>query len=515
MSLVLEQRFLLGRFHATRWNQNPFEDRYGEWPPSPWRLLRALMARWFQYSRETGDENECLRDELLQSLAARPPAYFLPPYTWRGEPALRQYHKTGVDWTAKGKKDAAYKKAMTSLAIDHYRAIPVGQSVIWYWERLTLPAAEAALLQALVRLVLYFGRAETFCKLSMLDELPHGITPNCVLDASAKDQVPVLVADPNVSFQPQAVLMMTDDEAVSSKPIPIGTAWHYARLPQCPTSSPRTRHPAGFPAGLNLVQFAIGGRVYPPQSQWVRVAERFRGRVLRNLACTAIGRQSAQYRDLDSASRQRISLMSGKDGLGNALNGHPHAYFAVIPDDLGLPTRFACWRDQEFSDGEINALLGASRHALRWQPATAGWEIQLVPLPFDVAAPYTCDGSSQTWISATPFVVPGNRRRFRRSGRERPGETPIACLAKLLAKNGFPRPRQLVELTPPRGLEWVAVHESQAERAKRRDERARAVKRGFRFQIEFDEPVRGPICLGHSSHFGMGLFLPATDQPRR
>src|SRR5690606_40929388 len=35
MALVLEQSFPLGRFHATRWNQNPFEDPYGEWPPSP------------------------------------------------------------------------------------------------------------------------------------------------------------------------------------------------------------------------------------------------------------------------------------------------------------------------------------------------------------------------------------------------------------------------------------------------------------------------------------------------
>ena len=58
MPLILEQVFPLGRFHATRWNQNPFEDRHGEWPPSPWRLLRALAARWFQYARETGDEDD-------------------------------------------------------------------------------------------------------------------------------------------------------------------------------------------------------------------------------------------------------------------------------------------------------------------------------------------------------------------------------------------------------------------------------------------------------------------------
>src|SRR5436190_12457233 len=90
MALILDQRFLLGRFHATRWNQNPFEDPHGEWPPSPWRLLRALAARWAQYSRETGDDDPKGRDELLRSLARQPPAFRLPESSWRG-PDLRQY----------------------------------------------------------------------------------------------------------------------------------------------------------------------------------------------------------------------------------------------------------------------------------------------------------------------------------------------------------------------------------------------------------------------------------------
>jgi CRISPR-associated protein Csb2 len=30
------------------------------------------------------------------------------------------------------------------------------------------------------------------------------------------------------------------------------------------------------------------------------------------------------------------------------------------------------------------------------------------------------------------------------------------------------------------------------------------------FRIVFAAAARGPICLGHSSHFGMGLFLPVT-----
>lgn len=28
------------------------------------------------------------------------------------------------------------------------------------------------------------------------------------------------------------------------------------------------------------------------------------------------------------------------------------------------------------------------------------------------------------------------------------------------------------------------------------------------FRLEFDRDVAGPLCLGHASHFGLGLFLP-------
>jgi CRISPR-associated protein Csb2 len=28
------------------------------------------------------------------------------------------------------------------------------------------------------------------------------------------------------------------------------------------------------------------------------------------------------------------------------------------------------------------------------------------------------------------------------------------------------------------------------------------------FRITFPRRVKGPVCLGHSSHFGMGLFVP-------
>jgi CRISPR-associated protein Csb2 len=94
MQLALEQTFPLGRFHATPWKVFPYDDPHGEWPPSPWRLVRAVLARSFQLDREIADSTErhaSLREALVRAFATSEISWQLPASTWRG-PGVRQYH---------------------------------------------------------------------------------------------------------------------------------------------------------------------------------------------------------------------------------------------------------------------------------------------------------------------------------------------------------------------------------------------------------------------------------------
>jgi CRISPR-associated protein Csb2 len=34
----------------------------------------------------------------------------------------------------------------------------------------------------------------------------------------------------------------------------------------------------------------------------------------------------------------------------------------------------------------------------------------------------------------------------------------------------------------------------------------------FSVQLKMSTPICGPLCLGHSSHFGLGLFVPVSLQ---
>ncbi len=538
MPLILEQSFPLGRFHATRWNQNPFEDRHGEWPPSPWRLLRALAARWFQYSRETGDDDESVRDGLLGRMSATLPVFLLPKTTWRG-PELRQYQPTGLDEQYKYRKDPITKKAVLdysfkaiskTLSTDCSRAVSTTDAVFWVWNEVDLDDRLRSLLLALLQRVQYFGRAESFCRIRMVDREPADHC-RCELSASNKTDSPVLIATPGTTLNLESLLAASDDKLLKGRPIPPGTEWRYARLPQVPASvhpSPRT---PSFPRDLNAIQFAVGGRVFPEQAQWVQVIEKFRGCVLKHAARIVSGGACSSYRELTATLREQLKLLSGKDGNGVPLQNHGHAYYFLCPDEFGNPTRLVVYRREAFDANEeqpfeVQAILAASCEPILWNHDSE-WSLQMVPLPFETPGPSCCSSKSDShavWISATPFVPP-SRRRFRKNGRLRPAETATILVKKALIEALHARASKATVLSvqpldhderslatlpdqDPAEFMWVAIHENASERQRRLKERGRRVRPGFRFRVEFSEPVSGPFLLGHSCHFGLGLFIP-------
>lgn len=510
MSVILEQRFPLGRFHATRWRQSIFEDSYGEWPPSPWRLLRTLAARWIQYSRETGDEDVNKRDALLKGLATIPPSFYIPEFSWRPDTTLRQYHRTALEWTAKGKKDPAYKKPMSSLVYDRFHVLPPTKAVLWFWETLNLPDDLHTLLDELSRRITYFGRAESYCRFQLCRDSLSERVPNCILTHERTHSGnPVLVAAPDVELKIDSLLAATDSKDVAGMTAPPSAAWYFAQLPDRPTVT-RTPQPHRHSRNdVQAIQFAVGGRVYPPIQSWVRVTSWFRGRVLKSIA-KQLG--AKHFAELPANERQRFSLMSGKDIHGNRLTGHGHSYFAFCPDEFGYPTRLICYRKEPFLDEEIEAMFSACSHPLAWQndydsgSADGEWQIRMVPLPLPTPLPrgFGKEGFTQ-WISATPFVPQGRRHRFRKNGLLRPAETPEALAEKLLRQNGFP---QCQVETENSDAQWINVHESARERRERKLQTTRNVRKGFRLRLSFAEPVQGPICIGHSAHYGLGLFLP-------
>ncbi|HON09044.1 MAG TPA: type I-U CRISPR-associated protein Csb2, partial [Verrucomicrobiota bacterium] len=74
--VILEFSFPAKRFHTTPWGSHVNEGVV-EWPPSPWRILRALIATWHLKCKKEIPE-QTMR-EIINELSQKPPSYYLPP----------------------------------------------------------------------------------------------------------------------------------------------------------------------------------------------------------------------------------------------------------------------------------------------------------------------------------------------------------------------------------------------------------------------------------------------------
>src|SRR6202035_5349101 len=75
--VLIELTFPAGRYHATAWGRHVNES-VPEWPPSPYRLVRALYDAW---KRKRSEWEEARVSRVLSSLSAVPPLYLLPDAT--------------------------------------------------------------------------------------------------------------------------------------------------------------------------------------------------------------------------------------------------------------------------------------------------------------------------------------------------------------------------------------------------------------------------------------------------
>ena len=575
MRVFIEQTFPLGRFHATPWKVFPYDDPHGEWPPSPWRLLRAVIARSYQLDRETGTPNDEGRTQLVRAFAASSIAWRLPEFTWRG-PGLRQYQPAEFEWSypkpaklnligvnlqlrkifasdyviilpnPKGQKrnytevecfnakceslkiikisdkrllkairDHGKQKDCVKRSIKRYHpdfrsykptkvqdsfwlTSPECDPIVWVLESSEWPQSARNLLADCLDRMTYFGRAESITEIRRVDALPPNVAINCVLEGTpSSGSVPVLAPTRDATLE--QVQALTDDPSVAKSTVPPGAQWLFAQRPvRPPVKLPRRKRKSR--ESVSFVQFAIGARVSPPRKSIVVLTQRFRGRVIREfLGC---GQSQAS-----AAQKDKARLLMGKDADGKPLQEHhPHAYFGIHFDErTGRAARLMVWRSQPFTDDEQQAILKAADRELPIAFGGAGrkdpWAVRLVPLDSQEPHPRGFDAQAhRRWETATPYVPP--RHVFDRQGRIKPGESPEAQLQQELGRRGFDTSRLAIAID---SHEWTQVHRPPQVRG----EPSNSDKRGYRVSLTFDAPVTGPIALGHSAHFGLGLFVPA------
>lgn len=516
--LVIELRFPTGRVHATPWGRHVNEGAI-EWPLSPWRVLRALIAVWRRglLDAEGAPTEEEMR-ALLFALAA-PPRFALPPAS---QGHTRHYVPLFKDKTTK--------------IFDAFAVIDSQAPVRVVWPEVDLATPQRVLLERLLRALPYLGRAESLvdaCVGASYDG-PFNAVPASDPWTEAEDELVPLLCP----LTPEAYLQWRASQAPAS---PEGTTTK--KKPAKPS-----KKGASLPASLfealhaDTLDLQAAGWSLPPGAAFVayrrradaftvrpvtraRTVERDSPRIARFAVTSAVRPRLTEA--LFVAERQlRPALLKlsdgaqvflGRDESGEPLEGNGHVHLlceaAGGSGDAGRISHLLLHAPMGFDPAARKALL-----KLRKVWGFGGHDLQLVLQGIGNAADFDQplrDGGSDlcrestTWESVTPFVptrhpkVRGGRPALDEEGRW--VGSAEHDVRRLLDTAGLPTPSSVTEL-PQANLGGTQIRWAHFRTLRTAGGGPRSAASPVGFRIVFPVPVRGPLALGYGAHFGLGVF---------
>jgi CRISPR-associated protein Csb2 len=468
--ISISLRFLAGRFHATPWGHHVNEGVV-EWPPSSWRLLRALIAT-FHRARPSGvTEEQLIR--IVDALSA-PPSFRLPPAT-----TAHTRHYDVANGSVK--------------FFDTFIVLNPGDATTCVWPEAKLVDGDRTALGVLLFSLGTFGRAESWCEAELLDEdedrEPNSYPLEDGQSLSGLEPVRLLVPDSTGRSLMDALLIETSAMRKKKQLDPPGTRWvTYVRDSKALTArgaAPPRR--TASKALTNIAHYALDSSVLPLAQDALPFAEQVRRALIRNRIDTS-----------------HSEVITGKHADGKPLEGHEHAHYFATDEDLdGRIDHITIYAPRGFEDADLEAL-GSLRTVFRSGNRP---EVKMVFTGLggqEMLPEVSIFAEARRWRSVTPFSLP--RFPNRGGGKPpRPRDLPEGQLIRELKNRGLPEPVSIrriegyqVEGRPL--VRWLEFH------ATRYNGKSGNGLAGF--EIEFAEPVRGPIAVGFACHFGLGLFLP-------
>ncbi len=527
--LAIELSFPAGRYHATPWDRHVNEGAV-EWPPSPWRILRALIANWHLKARPGDRMAEADLVAVVHALAGELPGYRLPPTTIAH---TRHYMP---------------RAGGSDKILDTFVQLPRNEKVTAIWPSVELDERQRGHLDLLLRRMSYLGRAESLVEARLGSE--SGIETNCVVHdgSECNDLVSVLAPmhpDSFASWRDGALEQRTADKlrakaARSKKAFRVRLTAKEQR--DVDSALPATIYAAlGAETGLVKKQ----GWTRPPGSRWVGYR---RSCQLASVSTTR--RRSRRARSLPTVARYAVASQV-PPRLTDALLLTERVHQSLVKHSGGLPVFTGRAADDRMQTGHAHAFIlpeahlsggrishiticaesgfdERSRAALeklrRLWSRIAGAQLVLIGLGgrksfagHDLRAgrcPLLVEAT--TWESYMPFVPTRHPKQFR-DGRPKLDRTglqigsPEHDLRRLLRENGYPEPVTVEPLAETvvggKPTRWAAFRTRRSTGGGRRV----VTGSGCGFRIFFPVPVAGPVAIGYGAHFGLGVFTPVVE----
>lgn len=509
--LAIKLTFPAGRYHATPWGRHVNEADV-EWPPSPWRLIRSLIATWHR----KGDKEKFTEERLarvVERLAEKPPVYSLPE-------AIRSHSRHYMP-VREGKKDKPV------LIFDAFVRLDPEAELVIAWPDLDLEQPDKDLLEHLLPRLGFLGRAESWVEASLKPDWAGKI--NCgpselsVDMESGEALEPVRLITPTSASEYQTWRpTMIAEHGIDQPKLKKAEKQLLATLPeqflhalQCETGDLQA---AGWssPPGAQFVTYQRPYGIFRPQPRTARRTEKPTA-LITAARLVLWGKPQPRIEDAIRigelcrvAAISRAGRLLGKDNVPPVLSGHGmernrrHSHAFYLPEDAdrdGRIDHILVYAEDGLSGAPLRALAELTR---LWTDDGKEWQVtleQFGSLDHLSGSPYL--GRAREWRSVTPYLHPWFRKKnlmvadqLRRECRER----------------GLPEPSVVFEDSPFEGSDGrrrrpVHFHRfrSTRKRLQQPDTRGQFVR------LIFAEPLCGPLALGFGCHFGLGVFRPLDE----
>jgi CRISPR-associated protein Csb2 len=514
--IALRIQFIAGRYHATPWGRHVNEGAV-EWPPSPWRILRALIAVWQR--KFSGDIPEASARSVLERLTDLPVFYLPKAALGHTRHFMPQKDPLGADKTK---------------VFDAFITIRPDGGLIVAWPQVTLIPEEQNVLSRLASGLSYLGRAESWATAEVLDQWDGDI--NChPIEAGVSaegERVRVLASMTPDSFvtwkmgyeakvvgDTSTVAKAGRKKKASKSPVPPdlwsalhaetsdlqkqgwsaapGSRWVDYVRPDTAFHVTYQRKPKIEQFRPTVARFALSSAVLPRLTDALFLGERMRQALM------------AKSRGLNG-SEHALPVFSGKGADGVRLDDdHSHAFYLPSDEDSdGRIDHMTVYATQGFDKhaqqaiGKLKKLWGASGHDIYTVLIGFGQPHDYGGLAMrDGQAPILAE--SRIWLSMTPYVL---TRHPKKNGKD----SPSSQVARELLRRGFPAPDH-IEQSDHSNIRGKKLRWLEFRRLRNGGGGRVSSTLGFGFKIYFAQPVRGPIALGYASHFGLGQFVAVEE----
>lgn len=466
--LALAFKFIAGRYHATQWGENVNEGM-PDWPPSPWRIIRAIISVWHvKLNSITKEEIEPILKKMIENKVC-----FYLPYSTRSH--TRHYMPT---WNS------------TTKIIDSFVAVSPNESVVAIWNDVSLDDKQKEIINNISKSIQYLGRAESWCDVQHMEkDIPE---PNCsqIEDYQRQKTQTVKVLVPNKNTSIEEICVETKELHKNHIIDPPGSQWVWYTLPD---NRITTQESKTVQKPMNVMRYKIAGNVRPKITETIMIADCVRKAIMSKYGKSNQGAMS--------------QIFSGKDEKGNhAKNNHKHAFFLPTDEDGDniIEHMTVVTTTIPFNQKEINAMAeteiircGQSKFKMIFQERGKLNDFNGIPVL----------QKSTRWASITPYVLNRHMKIRKKDGKKYIIDGPEEQLRKEIDNrfNGNitikniqiqdSKSKMITKLMPIQFKRW-------------RKDRLPGFG-AYNILIEFNEEVQGPLSFGHGSHFGLGMCIPA------